>query len=122
MTPEEITEALACDTRPSGPDGCSNVDRIAFVCQVFDLEQLDLTLAYDFTPVIGVTCPFNVEAAKHLAILKLDFINRLYDNYHMDQAHYESVSAPLIGAIRRIDWHLRHVAEGVPTPPFRVFD
>jgi hypothetical protein len=121
LTLEEITEALAHDTRPGGPDGCSNVDRINFVLEVFNLKTIDLTLTYDFTPVIGVDCVFNVQAAKHLALLKLDYINRLYDHFMINKVEYDTVVAPLILAVQRIDWHLFHLEQGVPTPPFAAF-
>lgn len=121
MTLEEITEALSHDVRPSGPDGCSNVDRIAFVREVFNLEVIDLNLTYDFTAVIGVDCPFSVEAAKHLALLKIDYLNRMFDHYLINQDDYDRLVPPLILAVQRIDWHLTHVKMGVPTPPFAAF-
>jgi hypothetical protein len=64
LTHDEIIEALTHDTRPAGWDGCSNVDRIAFVLEVFDLETIDLTIAYDFTPVTEVDCVFQRTGCK----------------------------------------------------------
>lgn len=121
MTVDEITAELTNDARPAGPDGCSNVDRIAFVMEVFKLDVIDLNLAYDFTKVIESRDEFHIMAAKHLALLKLDYLNRLYSHYLMQKRDYDSVSAPLILAVQRIEWHLYHVSRGLPTPPWSAF-
>lgn len=121
MTLEEIHEALAVDHRPTGADGCSNADRLSFISQVFGLEELDLTLPYDFTTVMDESDPVIIAAVQHLAFLKLDYLNRLYDHGHVDRATYDSLSAPLILSIQRIGHHLHFAEQGLPTPPFSAF-
>lgn len=121
VTLDEITEALTMDHRPAGPDGCSNIDRLAFVSQVFGLETIDLSIRYDFTSIIEEDNPIMVAAAKHLALLKLDYLNRLYEHYHMAKSDYDSFAAMLILDVRRIDHHLSYLEEGLPTPPFSAF-
>lgn len=85
------------------------------------LEEIDLTVHYDFTPVTDEDNPIVVAAAKHLALLKLDYLNRLYDHYHLSKDNYDMMSAQLILAIRRIDHHLSFLEAGLPTPPFSAF-
>lgn len=121
MTLEEITEALTFDTRPLGPDGCSNVDRIAYVAEVFQLDDIDLTLDYDFTQVIHEKDPVPVLAAKHLALLKIDYLNRLYEHFYLTDEDYAAEVPALILAVQRINWHLHHLERGLPTPPYPAF-
>lgn len=121
MTIEEINESIAFDHRPTGPDGCSAMDRIAFVGQVFGLDTVDLTIPYDFSTIIEEDDPIVICAAKHLALLKLDYLNRLYDHYHLDRETYDALSASLILAVRRIEHHLGFAEQGLPTPPFAAF-
>lgn len=121
MKMSEICEALASDHRPNGPDGCSNIDRIKFICNAMNLEVIDLTLDYDFTPVTDEDDPIMVAAAKHLALLKLDYMNRLFDHCYISKQHYDSEAAQLILAVRRIEHHLSYLEDGLPTPPFSAF-
>lgn len=115
---DQIATELVNDNRPSGPDGCSNVDRLAFLCEVFETDELDLDADYDFTPIVGVKDPMQVAAARHLCLLKLDLLNRNYDNYHVSREEYNAYSAMLIVALQRINWHLHYVEQGLPTPPW----
>jgi hypothetical protein len=117
----EITEALAHDHRPMGPDGCSNIDRIRFIIETMGLEVIDLTVDYDFTSITDEDSPIIVAAVKHLALLKLDYLNRLYDHCHLPKDNYDMMSAQLILAIQRIDHHLGFLEAGLPTPPFAAF-
>lgn len=121
QTLEKITEELTFDKRPTGPDGCSNVDRIAFISQVFQTNVIDLSLAYDFTAITQYDDPMEIEAAKHLALLKLDYFNRMYDNFLLTFEQHAEYVAPLILAVQRINWHLQFVRAGLPTPPFSAF-
>jgi hypothetical protein len=121
MTLEEIHDALITDHRANGPDGCSNIDRIRFIGETMQPEVIDLTVDYDFTLVVEEDSPILVAAVKHLALLKLDYINRLYDHCHMMKEVYDAEAAKLILAVRRIDHHLSYLEDGLPTPPFSVF-
>ena len=121
MTLEEITEAIATDHRPTGPDGCSNTDRIRFISEAMGIKVIDLTAEYDFTPVTEEDNPVVVAAAKHLALLKLSYLNRLYENYHLSKDNYDMMAAQLILAVQRIDHHLSYLEAGLPTPPFSPF-
>lgn len=122
QTLEKITEELTYDKRPNGPDGCSNVDRIAFIARVFETSVIDLTIEYDFTSITQCDDPMEIEAAKHLALLKIDYFNRMYDKFLLTDEEHSTHTAPLILAVQRIKWHLSHILEGVPTRPFAAFD
>jgi hypothetical protein len=121
MSLEGIHEALVSDHRAAGPDGCSNIDRIRFISETMQPEVIDLTIDYDFTLVVEEDNPILVVAVKHLALLKLDYMNRLYDHCHMMKEVYDAEAAKLILAVRRIDHHLSYLEVGLPTPPFSVF-
>jgi hypothetical protein len=121
VTLSEITKALQRDTRPAGPDGCSNVDRITFVAKVLGMRPIDLTEDYDFTGVVGEDDPILVCGAKHLALLKLDYANRLFEHGHMTKQEFDAEAAVLILAVRRMDHHLTFVERGLPTPPFPAY-
>jgi hypothetical protein len=121
MTLEEIHDVLVTDHRANGPDGCSNIDRIRFIGEVMQPEVIDLTVDYDFTLVVEEEDPILVAAVKHLALLKLDYTNRLYDHCHMMKEVYDAEAAKLYLAVRRIDHHLSYLESDLPTPPFSVF-
>ena len=122
VTLEDIIESTVTDTRHCGPDGCSNYDRVVFLQRAFGVEEIDLSMDFDFSPVIEETNPIMICGAKHLALLKLDYVNRLYEHMIIDQEDYDSIAPGLILAIRRIDHHLRFAEEGLPAPPFSIFE
>jgi hypothetical protein len=115
---EQITYELMNDTRPIGPDGCSNQDRILYVVEVFECEVIDLTSTYDFTNAVRCKDTSVVEATKHLALLQLDYHSRLHYHNHITTDELNFHTATLILAIQRINWHLDHLKRDVPTPPF----
>lgn len=122
MKLEEIIERVVTDTRPTGPDGCSNYDRIVFLKRAFGMDEIDLSGDFDFTSVVEEDDPVMICGAKHLAMLKLDFLNRLYEHMEITQEEYDAEAPGLILAVRRIEHHLRFAEEGLPTPPFGIFD
>lgn len=115
---EQITEELMYDTRPSGTDGCSNVDRIAFILEVMEIEHLDLNQKFSFEDVPKCKDISMVEATKHLALLQLEYISRAHYHGHVSIDDYNLHSSVLILAIQRINWHLEHLGMDRPTPPF----
>lgn len=121
MTLEEINHELVTDHRPSGPDGCSNVDRLRFVVTVLQVSSIDLTTEYDFGLIAEETDPVYIAALKHLVLLQLDYIRRLVDHGYMTLDDYEVNSAKISMSVRRIDHHLGYLEDGLPTPPFPAF-
>lgn len=114
----EITTDLMEDTRPNGPDGCSNTDRIAFIVEVMEVEHIDLNAKYDFSNITECKDISMVEACKHLALLQLDYINRAHYHYHLSTDDLNLHTSMLILAIQKINWHLHHLGMDRPTPPF----
>lgn len=121
VTRKDIAEALSTDTRPTGPDGCSSADRIAFIMEVFEMDQFVISTTFDFTGVTDIDDPIKVCAVKHLALLKLAYTNRCFDHGLLNQQEYDAEAAPLILSVQRIEHHLSFLEDGLPTPPFSVF-
>ncbi len=86
------------------------------------MEEIDLSLEYDFTTVIEEPDPVMICGAKHIAMLKLDFTNKLLEHCHITHQDWEATAPALILAIRRIDHHLSFAEQGLPTPPHSVFE
>lgn len=118
LTLEQITDEITNDNCPTGPDYSSCIDRIAYIQTVLEMPSIDLTAEYDFTKVIGVDDVSMVEAAKHLAILRLEWFRRLYENFHLKPDEYRVRIAPIMLDVQRINWHLAHLKHQVPTPPY----
>ncbi len=114
----DLVEMILSDTRPMGHDGCSNADRAAYICEVFDCEHIDLTASYDFTNINACKDLDYVVACKHLALLKMAFIREAVDYSAMEPMAADINLQYLTLAIQRINWHIRHLAEGKLTPPF----
>lgn len=115
---EQITYDLMTDQRPGAADGCSNVDRIAFIMEVYGVETIDLNAKYDFSQVPTCKDISMVEATKHLALLQLDYVHRAYEHGHLSIDDMNLHTSVLILAIQRINWHLEHLGMDRPTPPF----
>lgn len=115
---EDITYELHTDTRPNGPDGCSNTDRLAYVLDIFECDHISLNEEYDWTQVTKSDDLDMVQASKHLALLQLDYFHRMYQNRHMDLATFNVKSSVLFLGLQRINWHIDHMERGVTTPPF----
>lgn len=118
LTLTEILERLTSDTHP-GPDGCNNLDRLAFIMEVLGCEMINLNEHYNFAPVLHSKTPDLIEASKHIAMLQLDYLKRAHENDHIDELSYQHQKASLILDINKLDWHYEHLIEGRPTPPFR---
>ena len=121
MTLEEINHALVTDQRPSGPDGCSNTDRLRFIVSALQVSSIDLTVEYDFSLIAEESDPVYIAALKHLVLLQFDYIGRLVDHGYMTLDDYETNAAKISMSVRRIDHHLGYLEDGLPTPPFPVF-
>lgn len=115
---EDITYELINDTRPNGPDGCSNADRIDYILEVFECDSVSLNEDYDWKEVSKSDDPEMVVAAKHLALLQLDWFHRLYYNGFMTIDAFNVKSSVIILGVQRINWHIAHLERGVLTPPF----
>lgn len=114
---DDIAHDLTSDTSP-GADGCSNADRITYIGQVFGHTTIRLGEKMDFSHVPACTDIAIVNASKHLALLQLDFLKRSYDHYLIEIGDFQTGSATLILDIQRMNWHLQHLQQDVPTPPF----
>jgi len=120
LSRQEIMDACKWDTRPSSSGGASNADRYEFICEVFELDDVDLEQAYDWQVVTKSKCVVAVTAAKEMMLLKLDFINRLFEHGHLTRLEWDMISSPWIIAVQRINWHLHHLELEMPTPPFEA--
>lgn len=114
----EITNDLMNDNRPGGADGCSNVDRIAYIVEVLGVSEIDLNMKFDFSSIIECKDIETVEACKHLALLQLDYINRAHYHFHLSTEDLNLHTSVLILAIQKINWHLHHLGMDRRTPPF----
>jgi hypothetical protein len=115
---DEIAQELAHDARPSNLDGCSNVDRIKYIVEVLEVERIDLTIDFDLSELFDNKEYDEVQAIKHFIMLKMDFLNRQLDHYHITPDQHRLSVAPLVLDIQRLNWHMEHLVEGRPTPPY----
>lgn len=72
---EEINESVLSSDFPSSADGVSNVERAAFVCEVFNAERIDLNQKIPYEAILKSKDPMKVLAAIHLAQLQYQYTN-----------------------------------------------
>jgi hypothetical protein len=117
-TRADIATQVASDRRPSGPDGAANCDRTAFIFEVFECDALDLDAHYDFLNITTCKDLDQVEACKHIALLKMQYTKELAD-YGLIQPIDADVTLNFLTlTVQRINWHLQHLGMGRRTPPF----
>lgn len=118
MTFAEINDAILSCTMPSSGDGVSNYERACFICYTFEVDTIDLLEQMPFDAALDSDDPEGIEAAAHYAKLQFQFIHAC--------AHAGLVSGPVAELnaalahlwIKKLLWHLQHVREGRPTPPY----
>jgi hypothetical protein len=118
QTKLEIAQQICEDHRPSGPDGASNMDRLAYVCEVFGTDTIDLDAHYDFANINACKDLDMVEACKHLCLLKMQYTKEMVDFDFMDPMAGDIELNFLTLVVQRINWHLQHLGVDRVTPPF----
>jgi hypothetical protein len=116
--PMEIAKNLVADQRPSGPDGASNYDRLIFIGEVFDCDQIDLAADYDLSNIIKCRDIDMVEACRQLAVMQMQYFRELWEADLIDQDDLDVRLAFLTLNIQRMNWHLKHLGMDRKTPPF----
>jgi len=123
--PESPFRAIACqvlfDDQP-GIDGCSNADRALFFCNVMDVQTIDLSQGLDLTMLVQETDIMVVDAAIHYLMLQLAYNRKLLDTGFIAPEEFQPKCDSIALALRRVKWHKKHLAIGVPTPPFSITD
>lgn len=109
---------LATDPRPGGSDGASNVDRVAFIMEVFKCTELDLDQHYDFSNIIECKDIDTVDACKHLCFLRIEYLLTCVKYGLIDPMEADIGATYLTLSIQRINWHLEHLGMGRSTPSF----
>lgn len=114
----ELAYFIATNTQPQ-MDGCSNADRTAYIVEVLGCTELDLGAPIDYGLALANDCPEFVQASIHLAKLQMQYL------YAAQYAGYISDDDTMLKAawfelyIRKMDWHLWHLQQDKPTPPFQ---
>lgn len=115
---EEIAYHLCGNPTPSPDDGVSNVERIRYITQVFEVDEINLTTVFPYEQVLASDDTSVVEASIHLLKLQNQFLAAAHFSGHVDPEDYELKSAWFILTLSKLYWHRRHLVEGKPTPPF----
>ncbi len=113
----EIAYYICADTRV-GVDGCCNQDRTNYVCEVMGTDAIDLMEDIDYRVALTADDPEFVQAAIHLAKLQMLFVDGARLAGWIDEAGAELRLAWFELMLRKMGWHLHHLQQDIPTPPF----
>ena len=114
----QIAKSLCENAVPSPDDGVSNVDRVRYIAQVFEVDEIDLTTVIPYEEVLTSDDTSIVEAAIHLLKLQNQFLSAAFYSGLIEPESHELKSAWFMLALNKLYWHRRHLHEGKPTPPF----
>lgn len=116
-TIDDLQNRIKTSTIPSNGDGICNSYRTHYICEVFDVNELDLNQAIPYESLMQCKDEEKVTASIHLAKLQFQFNEscRYMGFIEDDQADY--FNAYLHQQIRQMTHHLYYVSRGKPTPP-----
>lgn len=116
----EIAQQLAEDTRSSPHDGVSNAERVNFILNMFEVDAIDLNDHFSFDKAWQCDDPEMVEAFIHLAILQRQYVTGVSYAGYLTEEQGEVRCGWLSLQIAKMHWHLTHLKQNKPTPPFRL--
>lgn len=87
-----------------------------------DVQTIDLNEQLDLTMLVKETDMTVVDAAIHYLMLQLAYNRKLLDTGFIAPEEFQPKCDSIALALRRVKWHKKHLAAGVPTPPFSITD
>lgn len=102
---------------PSNGDGITNSWRTMFVCEVFEVEDVDLNQTFPYSALMACKDPDKVRASIHLAKLQFQFNESCRHLEYLDNDQADYFACFLHHMIRLMTHHLKFVELGKPTPP-----
>jgi hypothetical protein len=118
VSPAQIAFMIATNAAPDEDTGISNVMRFNRVTEVFGRDSLDLGGAYPYPMALENPDPVKVQAMIDLAILQHQYTSLRIADQHVTPDDGDAILAWLDLMIAKMEWHLNHLKQGVPTPPW----
>lgn len=114
---EVLQDQIKNSQIPSTGDGITNAFRTYYICEVFEVQEVNLNQVFPFRAMITCKDKDKVRASIHLAKLQFQFNEacRHYQYIEEDSADYHGCY--LHHMIRTLAHHLSYLERDKPTPP-----
>lgn len=114
---EDLQNQIITCTIPSSGDGITNAWRTYYICDVFEVQNLDLTQTMPYSAMMGCKDLDKVTASVHLAKLQFQFNEAARVMGFIDDEGADFIACYLHHMLRLMTHHLSHLKRGKPTPP-----
>lgn len=118
MTPNEIAEMVVTSDRVSDQTGLTNFERFNFVCHMFKVGSISMSDTFDFDALIQSEDLHLILAGYHLATLQLEWVERCNSEGMCEGEWYETATAFLLNAKRKMLWAESFIKLGDTPPPY----
>lgn len=114
---DEVQHHIKMSHIPCSGDGISNAFRTYYICEVFDVQDINLNQIFPFRALLGCRDKEKVRASVHLAKLQFQFNEACRYHQMVDEESADYHAAYLHHMIRQLTHHLKYLELGRPTPP-----
>lgn len=114
---DDLQHQIKMSGIPSHGDGISNAFRTYFICEVFDVQDIDLNQVFPFGAMLACKDKEKVRASIHLAKLQFQFNEACLFNEYVEPDMSEYHACYLHHMIRQLAHHLSYLERDKPTPP-----
>lgn len=114
---EVLQNQIKTSTIPSNGDGICNAWRTQFVCEVFDVQDVNLNQVFPFRAMLTCRDKDKVRASVHLAKLQFQLNESCRYLGYIDDEDADYHGCYLHHMIRMMAHHLSYLERDKPTPP-----
>jgi hypothetical protein len=114
---DQLQSQIKTSLIPSNGDGICNAWRTSYICDVFDVQDVNLNQVFPFTAMTTAKDKEKVRASIHLAKLQFQFNESCRYYEIVDEADADYHAAYLHHMIRLMAHNLSYLERDKPTPP-----
>lgn len=118
---QQIAEGVCHNTTPHIEDGMSNLERLQFVLQVFQLEEFSLTEKFPLEDYLDSDHMEELVACRFICQLKHSFNWALYLNGNIPKTDCEIFTGYLQLMAMKFLWNINHFGHEI-RPPFNFLN
>lgn len=117
-TAEELNRYILEDEQVSTADDWMNTERFEFICEAFDMEDVDLFDHYPFEKAEASDDPTLVEATYHLCRMQRHLVIAFHQLEYITKEQFDTRSAHFEIWNFKLSWRCLHLNEGGSVPPY----